>query len=72
MFTDSSPLGVIVARLRLSYGRTGEKHLLFLFSHRRGFLIRVLFKGVSSPVVHFLSMLRFESKGKLDDLGLDI
>jgi len=64
MFTGSSPLGVIAARLRLAYGRTGKStpfstHLITNIP-------------LDIPVERFLSILRFENRGKLGDLGLEI
>ena len=52
---------------------TNRKPLLLLFSHRRGFLYRVSFLGVSSiPVVRFLFMLRFEGKEKVKKFAVEV
>ena len=64
MFTGSSPLGVIVAKRSFAYGRTGENTPFSTL------LITIV--PLDIPVEQFLSMLRFESKGKLEDLGLEI
>ena len=69
MFKGSSPLEVIVAKRRFAYGRTGER----LSSIASPFSTHLRTKEpLDIPVEHFLSMLRFESKGKLEDLGFEI
>jgi hypothetical protein len=64
MFAGSSPLGVIVAKFHFAYGRTGKNtpfsmHLITNVS-------------LDMHVERFFASVRFENKGKLEDLGLEI
>ena len=72
MFTGSSPLQVIAARLRLAC----RKAKLCLRENGKKYPVLHTFNNICTAghahVKRFMSLLRFENKGKLDDLGIEI